>query len=158
MRVYNLACSNEHKFEGWFGSSEDFERQRERGLIQCPVCDCVNISKRPHAPAVVRGKSALDSENPRDNIQAQADAWLTDPRVPMDAKLAAIRAALSHYIRANTEDVGTQFAQEARAMYRNEKPQRAIRGSATIDETQALLDEGIPVLPIPFRLDGSEIH
>jgi len=138
VKVLDLQCSQQHRFEGWFGSEKDFLDQRQRGLLLCPVCSDPAISKMPSAPrlnlSTVQGESAPVQHAP---------VHVTPASSPSADWLAAAR-----HIIANTDDVGSQFPEEARKMHYGETEQRAIRGEASRTETEALLDEGIAVLPL----------
>jgi hypothetical protein len=124
MKVLDLHCSHGHVFEGWFSSHEDYESQRERGLLTCPVCEDAQVSKMLSAPRL--------------NL-AQ-----TPPQQMQAAMLKMVR-----HVMANTEDVGNRFAEEARKIHHGEAEERSIRGQASREETEALLDEGIDILPLP---------
>ena len=137
MIVFDLRCGGTHVFEAWFGSSADYESQCQRGLIACPLCGDSNIAKAVMAPAV--GAKGNRSEAGRgvalaDGGNAHADL------------LAAQRR-----MEAASDYVGGDFATQARAMHENAAPPRSIYGEATLTEARALIDEGIPVLPLPFR-------
>jgi len=138
VKVFDLQCSQQHRFEGWFGSENDFVDQLQRGLLLCPVCSDGAISKLLSAPRLNLNRSQSQSpsvppspEGSAQEIRMQAD-WL---------------AATRHLIE-NTEDVGAQFSSEARKMHYGEIEPRAIRGEASHNETRELLEEGIPVLPL----------
>lgn len=137
MIVYELVCAQQHRFEGWFASTADFDRQRADAMLSCPVCGDVNVEKLPSAR--IGGFAA--AEKPQANEQPVASAQ-------------AAPSGLAQFIDAiiaNTDDVGRRFVEEARRMHYDEAPKRAIRGLATADETRELLDEGIAVLPLPLR-------
>ncbi len=138
MKVLDLQCAQQHVFEGWFGSEDDFSSQLQRRLIECPVCGDADINKRLSAPRLnlnhARGESPL--------------LPVAREPVAVDASLQAAWMALSRQIMAQTDDVGARFAEESRKMHYGETPERAIRGQATRAETESLLDEGIAVLPL----------
>lgn len=138
MKVLDLQCSQQHRFEGWFGSENDFLDQCQRGLLLCPVCSDAVISKMPSAPRLnlskVQGESAPAQDAP--------------VHVAPESSSPADWLAAARHILANTDYVGTQFSEEARKMHYGETEQRAIRGEATLTEAEALLDEGIAVLPL----------
>lgn len=157
MKVLDLQCAQGHGFEGWFASEDDYQSQQTRGLLSCPVCDSTEVIKllsaprlnlrgseaaRPAAPPPARADAAGHSSAAADGKQAQAlqAAWL-----------GAVRRVL-----AQTEDVGARFAEEARRMHYGESQARPIRGQASLQEADALQEEGIEVavLPIPPGLDG----
>lgn len=126
MIVFDLRCEDSGDvFEGWFQSGADFDDQSARGLVQCPVCRSSKIVKAPMAPRVP-SKSAGDA-------------------APL-AKLAAIQSA----ILKDPEWVGDRFADEARAIHVGESEARPVHGNATAAEARALVDEGVPVAPLPL--------
>ncbi|BDT67157.1 hypothetical protein os1_13270 [Comamonadaceae bacterium OS-1] len=144
MKVLDLQCAHQHTFEGWFGSEDDFQSQLARGLVECPLCGSSQIVKKLSAPRLNLG--AVQIPAPSDTPPA------ADPgpaSVPSPEAQAAWMNMVRHVI-ANTEDVGSQFAEEARKIHYGERKERNIRGEATVEETEALLDEGIDVLPLPI--------
>ena len=175
MKVLDLQCGQQHIFEGWFGSEVDFQDQLGRGLVQCPLCGDATISKRLSAPRLnlgsAREKSAdgdrrQSGEPPgetfpqstryssREESEPARQDVVAGPQV--DPALVAAWIAMAKRIIANTDDVGDQFAEEARKIHYGETKERSIRGQASADETQALLEEGIAVLPLlmPEALKG----
>jgi hypothetical protein len=139
MKVLNLGCAHDHRFEGWFASDEDFSSQHQRGLVACPLCGDKSITRLPSAPH-------LNVSKQRDNVvvhdaEAQRQSrWMQAVRQLMD----------------NTEDVGERFPEEARRIHYGEVEQRGIRGRASAEDTEALRDEGIEVLAVavPAALKG----
>lgn len=155
MIVFNLACVNGHHFEGWFGSAADYESQHEQGMVSCPECNVGDVTRLPHAPYVSTGSSARDSRAGHEHGAAEhAHDGAYGRR--QYANLEDNLARALEYVMANTEDVGTDFAEEARKIHYQESPQRKIRGSASLDEAQSLREEGIEVvaLPLPPRRAG----
>jgi hypothetical protein len=140
MKVLDLQCANKHVFEGWFASEDDFQSQLDRGLLSCPVCGQVSVSKKLSAPR-------LNLSSPRAD-----DAPVQDLVAPTDADLNLQNAwmAMARRILANTDDVGQGFAEEARKIHYGEAKERGIRGQATREETESLLEEGIAVMPLPL--------
>lgn len=139
MKVLNLRCAHEHRFEGWFASDDDFESQVARGLVGCPACGDSDIVKLPSAPRL-NVSGVKEEGGPRDHLAAvQA------------AALQAVRQLMSR-----TEDVGERFPEEARRIHYGETEARGIRGRASAEDAQALRDEGIEVvsLPVPAALKG----
>ncbi len=133
MIVFDLACSHDHVFEAWFGSTDDFEIQAARGLVACPICEDSNIRKAAMAPAVpAKGNRKADI--------ASVDA---------KAALAAL-AKLQAAVEANADYVGTDFANQARAVHFGDTPKRAIYGEASLVEAAALVEDGIEIAPLPF--------
>ena len=142
MKVLDLRCGNDHRFEGWFDSEDDFLSQEGRGLVQCPVCADGQVIRLPSAPRL--NVSGL-------RIEPEA-APVPDPQTVMQSQwLRAVR----HMI-ANTEDVGERFPEEARRIHYGEIEERGIRGQATQEAADALREEGIDVfsLPVPPALKG----
>lgn len=134
MKVLNLRCEHSHTFEGWFASAEDFESQCARGLVECPLCGSTAITKGLSAPRLNLGAS-------REVEAPQAPAPAAD--TPEARWMRAVREVL-----ARTEDVGERFAEEARRMHYGETEERGIRGQASQAQAEALLDEGIVVMPL----------
>jgi len=126
MIVFDLACAHGHVFEAWFGSSADFEAQGARGLVTCPVCGTPEVTKAVMAPAVAA----------KGNRRAPS----------LRAKLDEVRRD----VEANCDYVGDRFAAEARAAHEGTRP-RGVYGEASREEVKGLVDDGIPVAPLPFR-------
>lgn len=149
MKVFDLHCSQEHVFEGWFASQQDFAQQMERGLVECPVCGCQQLRKGLSAPRL-----NLGATEPARAAHAKApdSAVPNVGRPAVDSqKLQALQAAwlqASRKIAQSTEDVGEKFADEALRMHHGEEPERPIRGQATPAQAQALLEEGVPLMPL----------
>ncbi len=162
MKVLNLQCGQAHGFEGWFGSEEDYQSQRARGLVSCPLCGDAQIVKLPSAPRLNLGATApAPSPAAAEPSLGGVTPALAPVALPTQAHsnepahlaLQHMQAALMHAVRQvmiHTEDVGTQFADEARKMHYGEAQERGIRGQVTREETEALLDEGIEVLALPM--------
>ena len=126
---YTLTCADDHRFESWFASAEAFDRLANARQLSCAVCGSSEVSKSLMAPQV------------RPTDKAVAD------RAEMEAKLAALRDK----VERESTYVGRSFASEARAMHLGEVPEKPIHGEARLDEAKALLEDGVPVLPLPFR-------
>lgn len=155
MIVFNLSCAADHKFEGWFASGEDFDAQRDRGLLSCPLCGSADVVKQLSAPRLNLHAQSQDvpaRKMPVGDAAAQPVAMLS----------ATQQQALAELVRQvveNTEDVGQDFAEEARRIHYKEAEVRAIRGVATREEAQALAEEGIEVAPLPMSLpDKSQLN
>jgi hypothetical protein len=147
MKVYNLQCEAQHQFEGWFASEDDYTRQLQTGLLECPICGDKTVQRLPSAPRLNLGAAAQPTE-PVPTPAAQAQQVMMPPE-----QLRALQAAYLQFARAvvaQTEDVGERFAEEARRIHYGEVAQRGIRGQASREETQALLEEGIAVMPLPL--------
>lgn len=138
MIIFDLKCGQDHVFEAWFGSSQDFEDQRARGLVACPICGDTAIGKAVMAPAV-GAKGNQSSGAAMANI-ADAD------RAAMLNALAEAQAK----ILENSEWVGRGFADRARAMHYGEESHASIHGEVAPAEAKALIDEGVKVAPLPL--------
>lgn len=149
MKVFNLQCSAHHVFEGWFGSDEDHASQVERGLLACPLCGDTTVHRLPSAPRLNLGA-----------VEAPAAASKAEKQeLVAGGERQALQAAylqLARRIVAGTEDVGPRFAEEARKIHYGESEERGIRGQASPEQTRALIEEGIAVMPLslPEGLDG----
>lgn len=158
MKVLNLRCAQQHSFEGWFASEDDFQAQLVGGLIECPLCGDKGIHKLPSAPRLNFGadqggaqvRNAASVNTALENAGARSmDAVLDVSTGAGPAEQAAFLKALRHVV-ANTEDVGERFALEARRMHYGEIERRSIRGQADVREVLDLLDEGLDVVPLPL--------
>ncbi|QWD79296.1 DUF1178 family protein [Polynucleobacter sp. MWH-Spelu-300-X4] len=153
MKVYNLTCHLDHRFEGWFASEADALEQQENGLLICPICESKEITRLPSAPRISKGvveKAPVSS----DLSAAVVDGNSMVLSAPEQAKLQAqVQATVMKAMRElinKTEDVGDNFAEEARKIHYREAPERSIRGHATQDETAELREEGIEVVALPI--------
>lgn len=147
MIVFDLQCEPiGHRFEGWFGSSADYEDQRARGLVACPSCGSADVGKAVMAPNVGRKGNQMPAPATRQEPTAQAVANTTLPPEAV-AMLKAVAAMQAEAIKSSTW-VGGNFAEDARAMHYGEKDVGAIHGQATLAEARELIDEGIPVAPL----------
>ena len=162
MIVYNLACEHLHLFEGWFGSPADFENQRDRGLVECPLCGSNKIERKLHAPRINMGAQPVAA-----GAAASADAAVPAANAVTDAnsggpidlgKLHEAMATFAQNVRESTEYVGEKFADEARAMHYGEKPHKGIRGRADAETAQELREEGITFQSLPFPVDFPKAH
>ena len=139
MIVFELICAEEHRFEGWFGSGEEFERQRAGGLLACPICVSADVRKLPAAKIRRPGTDAPTAGEPAPAPGAQKEVTL---------------AAFLEHVLKSSEDVGRRFPEEARKIHYEESPRRSIRGVASREEAEALADEGIPVFSLPIPPQG----
>ncbi len=149
MIVFDIQCGDGHRFEGWFASSADYESQRERRILSCPVCGSEAVGKVPSATRLNMGAPPVDLPQAQ-NSPSQAGA-----NAPRDATALAqvMYSRMLDEILTKSEDMGSKFPEEARRIHYKEAPARAIRGVASQEEHDALVDEGIPVarIPIPPR-------
>lgn len=131
MIVFDLRCGANHVFEAWFGSSAAYDEQRAAGLIACPLCGDAAVSKAVMAP----------------NVAAKGNQAEAPPAESVKAAIAAIAAEQAKAL-ASSQWVGAAFAAKARAMHDGEEPQAPIHGQATREEAEALVDDGVPVMPL----------
>ncbi|WP_422648903.1 DUF1178 domain-containing protein [Cupriavidus sp. H18C1] len=142
MKVLDLRCAHDHRFEGWFASEDDAQSQISRDLVQCPVCGDRAVTRLPSAPRLNLSGAAERAPTPQAPTQ-QAQAVPQAAQALQSLYLKAVRQVL-----AQTEDVGPRFAEEARRMHYDEAPERGIRGTASPEEVQALAEEGIETFPL----------
>lgn len=132
---YALRCDQGHDFDGWFRSAGGFDTMRSAGQVSCSVCGSTSVGKAPMAPAV----PARDDQDARRPLDA--------PASPIEQQLARLR----RHVEANSDYVGDAFATQARAMHDGEMPHRAIHGEARAEDARRLIEDGVPVAPLPFR-------
>ena len=164
MKVYNLACPLDHRFEGWFASEEDCLAQQDKGMLACPLCDSIEISRMPSAPHIAKSGSTKPQNKPSESTEltvAQANTGMGSLSGEVVALTGSDHGQLEAQVQAaflkgmrelmgRSEDVGNSFAEEARKIHYKESPERSIRGQTTIDEAEALREEGIEVLAMPM--------
>ena len=153
---YTLKCPETHEFESWFQSSDAFEALNNGGKLSCPLCGATEITKAVMAPRVQHGRSdhpqGIQPDTDSD-LPAGAQSLIAAPTGPVAEAIAKLREALE----THSEHVGASFASEARAIHEGEAPARAIHGEANADEARALLEDGVPVMPLPF-LTGRKVN
>jgi hypothetical protein len=156
MIVYDLECLGAgHRFEGWFSSSVDFAAQAARGLVGCPQCGSLEVIKAPMAPRVSRKGNQVALASPKDaaavSAASETPAAVQAPALPPEA-VAAFRAMAAIQAEAikHSRWVGDDFASESRAMHYGERDPATIHGQATREEAEALVDEGIAIVPLLF--------
>ena len=130
---YALVCDRDHPFEGWFATSQDFDDQRARGLLECPLCGSPAVRKQIMAPAVVGAKKARREPSP----------------VAMQAMMMEAMGRVRRHVEATFDDVGDAFAREARAIHEGRSEDRGIYGQATSAEVRGLVEDGVPIAPLP---------
>ena len=144
MIIFDLACLHEHAFEGWFKSQQDYDAQLARGILACPECGSYKVRRVP---------SVLHLSDRTSNPPPTTSAPALDIH---SSKLDAYRQ-LRELVIANSEDVGSSFASEARKIHYHESPERSIRGEASRDDYESLRDEGIEVVAIA-QLKNEELN
>lgn len=141
LKVFDLQCANGHLFEGWFGSHDDYDAQQARGLVTCPVCQSASIEKKLSAPRLNVGHASEPANQTLELSKIQANM---------------IREMREHV--RNTENVGARFADEARRIHEGESDDRPIRGTATPQERESLVQEGIAVVALPDFLNTDHLQ
>lgn len=147
MKVLDLQCAQGHPFEGWFGSEDDFISQCANGLVQCPVCGDPSVVKKLSAPRLNLSGARTPAADSKPVLSSPAAPEHAVAAVPHNAALAAAWMAVARHVVANTTDVGSRFAEEARKMHYGETEERGIRGRTTEKEARELEEEGIEVMP-----------
>ena len=139
---FTLRCNNDHRFESWFASAAAFDKLASAGMIACAVCGSATVEKALMTPRV---------RDSREQTFAPPD---TRPEGPLSAPASPAEQALADLrrkIEAQSEYVGKNFAREARLIHEGGVPKRAIHGEALADEARKLIEDGVPVIPLPFR-------
>ncbi|MDF1856701.1 DUF1178 family protein [Pseudooceanicola sp.] len=137
MIQFSLKCPNDHRFDSWFQSAEAFEKLAAAGMVSCAICGANKVEKAVMAPRVATSRT--DKDQPKERP-------LSAPRSPAEQALTELRRK----IEAQSEDVGRDFARQARAIHDGDMPDRAIRGEARVEEARALIEDGVPIVPLPF--------
>jgi hypothetical protein len=143
--VFDLACEAGHVFEAWFGSSGDYDDQRARGLVACPICGAENVAKAVMAPNV----------GAKGNSSSSAPAVAMRGGAPAPAEMKAMLAMLAKAqakVLEGSEHVGKRFAREARAIHDGDAAERPIHGQATAEEARGLIEDGVQVAPLPLPI------
>ncbi|SFK51446.1 DUF1178 family protein [Shimia haliotis] len=148
---YTLKCSNDHRFDSWFKSADAFDKLKGANMVTCTTCGDTQVEKAMMAPRVRPARSAAvkPSEKPVNAEPAAPEPTsLTQPATKAEAALAKLRKQ----VEENSDYVGKDFATQARAMHEGTAPERAIYGEAKLDEAKALIEDGVPVAPLPFNI------
>ena len=133
MIKYALTCEHDHGFEGWFGSSADYDDQQARGLLECPLCASKAVRKQIMAPALAGTRRTVQDES----------------AAPVREMMMEAMGRFRRHVEENFDDVGDTFAREARAIHEGKSEQRGIYGQATPAEVRELVEDGVPVAPLP---------
>ena len=152
MIQYALKCADGHEFDSWFQSAAAFDKLVSVGMVSCAICGGAKVEKAIMTPRVRTGRDAgRDAVTVPDAVAPVADAppknLLSQPASPAEQALAELRKK----VEANADYVGQDFAAEARAMHLGDAPVRSIYGEAGLDEAKQLVEDGVPVTPLPFR-------
>jgi len=152
---YALVCERKHNFEIWFNNSADYDKQRKRGLVTCPVCESKKVEKAIMAPAIGRGgrKRSEPAETPAPTTTEAPSSENVAMMSPQEKEFRAKLKELRDHLVANADNVGKRFPEEARKMHYGEIEHRSIYGEASPQEVKELHDEGIEFHPLPILPD-----
>lgn len=155
MIQYTLQCDRGHSFDSWFESWAAFDALAGAGHLSCAVCGSSDVRKAMMAPRVVSTRTDADAPGKDSAPAAPVDTYETPPAPRAAAKttgpeLQRALAELRRQVEARSDYVGAGFAREARAIHLGETPERSIHGEATPAEARSLVEDGVPILPLPF--------
>lgn len=150
MILFTLKCPADHRFEAWFKDGGAYERQAKNRLISCPVCQSRDIGKAPMAPRISKGLGKTAETSAVETTEAPLPAPAEPNGLAALAASPELLTALRDVVEKHCENVGPRFAEEARRIHYNEAENRGIYGQSSPEETQALLEEGIEVMPLPW--------
>lgn len=148
---FSLKCKDGHGFESWFQSGSAFEALQSRGLLECAICGTNSVEKAIMAPRVSSGDRPSETAAPETPPPAPEHPVAVSGGLQPDTPLAQALTKLRQEVEKNSDYVGDSFSDEARKIHLGESPQRAIYGEARLDEAKSLIDDGIDVVPLPFR-------
>jgi hypothetical protein len=148
MIQYSLKCCDGHQFDSWFQSAAAFDKLQNANMVTCVTCGVSEVTKVLMTPAVRPARKGAPLGQP----DTSNSSPLSTPAGPAEQMIADIREK----VEANSEYVGNDFATQARAMHDGDAPEKAIYGEAKLDEARKLLEDGVPVLPLPFRPTGKD--
>lgn len=158
LKVFNLQCDAGHLFEGWFGSHDDYDAQQARGLVTCPMCQSAQVQKMPSAPHINSSRTVAPAQQAS---EVEGSGRSVPAPVAASSELAKLQAEVLTQMRQvinAAENVGPAFAREARAIHEGEAQARSIRGTATPEERQELVEEGIAVMALPDFLADDRLQ
>ena len=153
---YALKCENDHRFESWFQSAQAYDKLAASGLVTCAICGSASVEKAMMAPRVRPARDSATAEETTPAVSASDEektpesAAQTAPLSGHDSELERSMSQLRDKIEENSDYVGTNFAKEARAMHHGDSPSRAIHGEAKLSEAKELIEDGVPIVPLPF--------
>ncbi|MEM8580760.1 MAG: DUF1178 family protein [Pseudomonadota bacterium] len=146
---YTLKCDKGHQFDSWFQSADAFETLIARGLTECTACGSKDVTKALMAPRVSTGDSSGTPDAAQELPEqptGQQTLSLTEPSSPLEKAISKLRKE----VEKNSDYVGVNFASEARRMHEGDMPLRAIHGEANAEDARGLIEDGVPVMPLPF--------
>lgn len=145
MIQFTLKCDQDHRFDSWFQSASAFDKLQSAGMVACAVCGSTHVEKALMAPSV-RDSRRKAKEAPEAKDDAPRQRPLSAPASPAEQAMAELK----RQIEKNSEYVGVNFAREARQMHEGSAPERSIYGEAKPEEARKLIEDGVPVTPLPF--------
>ncbi|KPA23172.1 hypothetical protein shim_14670 [Shimia sp. SK013] len=146
---YTLKCANDHRFDSWFQSADAFDKLKAAGMVTCAACGDASVEKAMMSPRVRPARTAAAATGPQETAPAEsATASLSQPATEAQAALKKLRKQ----VEENSDYVGKDFAAQARAMHEGNTPERAIYGEAKLEDAKALVEDGVPVAPLPFNI------
>ena len=154
MVIFDLICEHGHFFEGWFSSAEDFVNQKEREILNCPVCHSAHVEKKLSVPKLGRGKSnaeSLASEATKDATQKSSKKLSAKEQKRQFAEFQEALRTVHDYIEKNFDDVGSKFTEQAVAMHTGDLPARNIRGTASAKQAKELRERGVSAVALPDK-------
>ena len=143
MIQYTLKCADGHEFDSWFQSAAAYDKLVSAGMVSCVVCGAAKVEKAIMTPRVRTARGAVTRP---ERSEPPAPGPLSQPASPAEQAMANLRKK----IEQSADYVGGDFASEARAMHDGETPTRSIYGEAKMEEAKQLIDDGVPVMPLPF--------
>ena len=149
MIQFTLKCDQDHRFDSWFQSAASFEALAQAGHLNCAICGSGKITKAMMAPRVAKGRAAAQATEPENakTEDAASVPVLSRPQTDVEKAIAALRAK----VEAHSDYVGADFVKQARDMHEGRAPERSIYGEARPDQARALIEDGVPLMPLPFR-------
>ncbi|MEI4263222.1 DUF1178 family protein [Roseovarius sp. D0-M9] len=139
MIKFSLKCAQGHQFDSWFQSADAYDTLAARKMVACAICGATDVEKSVMAPSVRAGRGEAADPDQRHSLSA--------PATPAEQAMAELRRK----VEAHSDYVGTDFVNQARQMHEGETPSRPIHGEAKLTEARKLIEDGVPVLPLPFR-------
>ena len=146
MIKFSLSCDRNHIFDSWFESNQAYETLVSKKLLTCPICNSNHVHKNIMAPNIVAKDKPVEKETTA--VAQKESIDLQKPQSKFEEKLMTLKKE----IEKNSEYVGKKFAEQARMMYHSDTKKKSIHGEASLKEAKELLDEGIPVTPLPWPL------
>jgi len=156
MIIYDLICNSNHEFEGWFKNAEDMTSQSVQGLLRCPICDTLEVIKKPSAAKLTRKSNSAGSVQKNSTQQVAVGGGHSPEKFE---KLQQMLGQVHNYIDQNFKDVGNRFAEEAISIHRGDKDPSNIRGTANQEQLSQMAEEGVQAVPLPPKpIDRKKVN